>query len=74
MSGPATGAVTIGNRHCRPRNRSVRLHLRVEKCPGYGVLQVSAELRTHEVTDAVIWCFVTSREALADPREQFAEG
>ena len=38
MSGPATEVVTIDNRRCRPRNRSERLHLRVEKCPGYGVL------------------------------------
>lgn len=37
------------------------MHLWVEECSGCDVLQGSAELLQHEVTDAVIWCFTNSR-------------
>ena len=50
----ASGGATQSERACR--------YSWVEQCSGWGVVRRWAELRTHEVTDAVIWCFVTSRE------------
>ena len=63
MSGSAKGVVTFRQLVLPPQEseRACRYSW-VEQCSGWGVVRRWAELRTHEVTDAVIWCFVTSRE------------